>query len=57
MLGINELTDYQNHQQSTLRIAICPGIKNLLGLDFFMQFQQKHQDIHLKLDFQSDYKL
>lgn len=51
---IRELADYQKNHQTTIHIAVCPGIKQLLGLNFFKKFQQENPGIHLKLEFHSD---
>ncbi|MGN0140686.1 MAG: LysR family transcriptional regulator [Roseburia sp.] len=53
-LGMRELADYQKNHQETILVAVCPGIKQAFGLDFFMKFQQQNPGIRLKLDFQSD---
>lgn len=37
--SLRELKDYQKNHQETLRISVCPGIKQLLGLEFFKEFQ------------------
>ena len=50
--SLRELRDYQKSHQETIRIAICPGIKHLLGLDFFKQFQSPK--VRLKIEFHSD---
>lgn len=52
--GIRELADYRKSHQETIRIAVCPGIKQLFGLEFFKEFQIKHPGIKLKLEFHSD---
>lgn len=52
--GIKELTDYQRSHQETLRVSVCPGIKQLLGLEFFQTFQADNPGIRLKLEFHSD---
>lgn len=51
---LHKLADYQEKKQQTIRIAVCPGIKQLLGLNFFRTFQQKNPDINLVLEFHSD---
>ncbi|MGN0404995.1 MAG: LysR family transcriptional regulator [Bariatricus sp.] len=53
-MGMRELDDYRKNHQEMIRIAVCPGIKQAFGLDFFMKFQQENPGIKLKLDFQSD---
>lgn len=52
--GMEELREYQKIHQEILSIAVCPGIKSALGLDFFMEFQQENPEICLRLNFQSD---
>lgn len=52
--GLTELRAYQKNHQTVLSVAVCPGIKQALGLDFFMRFQRENPAICLKLDFQSD---
>ncbi len=48
------LAEYRKKHQTVLSVAVCPGIKNALGLDFFMRFQQKNPGIRLDLRFKSD---
>lgn len=52
--GMRELKDYQKSHQETIRVAVCPGIKQLLGLEFFQAFQRANPGICLKLEFHSD---
>lgn len=52
--GMKELREYQKNHQEVLSVAVCPGIKSALGLDFFMKFQQENPAICLRLNFQSD---
>lgn len=52
--GLAELRSYQKSHQTVLSVAVCPGIKKALGLDFFMRFQQENPTVFLKLEFQSD---
>lgn len=52
--GMRELYDYKRSHQETIRVSVCPGIKQLLGLDFFQRFQTENPDIRLKLEFHSD---
>lgn len=52
--SIRELKDFQKCHQQTIHISVCPGIKQLLGLEFFNDFQLKNPDIRLKLEFRSD---
>ena len=54
MQGMRELADYQKSHQETIRVSVCPGIKQLLGLEFFQRFQHDHPGIRLKLEFHSD---
>lgn len=49
-----ELKDYQMRHQETIHVYVCPGIKHLLGLDFFKKFQLDNPDIHLNIEFHSD---
>lgn len=51
---LRDLSDYQKNKQETIHIAVCPGIKQLLGLNFFKDFQIQNPGIHLKLEFHSD---
>lgn len=53
-LGMEELTDYQKMHQETIKVSVCPGIKQAFGLDFFKKFQMSHPGIRLKLEFESD---
>lgn len=52
--SLRELKDYQKNHQETIRIAVCPGIKQLLGLEFFKQFQIHNPGVRLKMEFHSD---
>lgn len=52
--SLRELKDYQKNHQETIRISVCPGIKQLLGLEFFKKFQLHNPGVHLKLEFHSD---
>lgn len=52
--SLRELKDYQKSHQETVRISVCPGIKPLLGLEFFTEFQANNPGVHLKLEFHSD---
>lgn len=52
--SLRELKDYQKNHQETIRISVCPGIKQLLGLEFFKKFQLLNPGVHLKLEFHSD---
>lgn len=52
--GMQELRKYQNKTSEVLRVSVCPGIKNVLGLDFFVRFQKEHPGMRLKLEFKSD---
>ncbi|MGN1405718.1 MAG: LysR family transcriptional regulator [Erysipelotrichaceae bacterium] len=52
--ALKELSAYKNNIKETICVSICPGIKQALGLDFFMKFQSENPNITLKLDFQSD---
>lgn len=53
-LGLRALSDYQKSHQETIRVAVCPGIKQAVGLDFFKRFQIQNPNIRLKMEFQSD---
>lgn len=53
-LGLRELESYQNSRKELLRLCVCPGIKQSLGLDFFMEFEHSHPEIELRLEFLSD---
>lgn len=52
--GLNDLEKYTQNKKQVIRVAVCPGIKHFLGLNFFMEFRQIYPNIHLKLDFKSD---
>ena len=52
--SLHELKDYQKNHQETIRISVCPGIKQLLGLEFFKKFQIHNPGICLKTEFHSD---
>lgn len=52
--SLRELKDYQKNHQETIRISVCPGIKQLLGLKFFKEFQIQNPGIRLKTEFHSD---
>lgn len=52
--AVRTLDDYRNSHRRTLRIAVCPGIKQALGLSFFTDFQAEHPEILLKTEFRSD---
>lgn len=52
--GMHKLADYQKNYQETIRISVCPGIKQALGLGFFKEFQNQNPNICLKLEFRSD---
>lgn len=52
--SLRELKDYQKNHQETVRISVCPGIKQLLGLEFFKEFQNHNPGIRLKTEFHSD---
>lgn len=52
--SLRELKDYQKSHQETIHISVCPGIKHLLGLKFFKEFQIHNPGVHLKLEFHSD---
>lgn len=54
---MNQYTQALNQIQTKkqeLKIAICPGIKQYFGLDFFQDFQSQNPNIQLKLEFLSD---
>lgn len=53
-LGLRELESYQKSRKEPLRLCVCPGIKQGLGLDFFMEFEHRHPEIDLRLEFLSD---
>lgn len=52
--SLRELKDYQKSHQETIRISVCPGIKHLLGLEFFKDFQLHNPGVCLKMEFHSD---
>lgn len=52
--ALSELSDYQKSHQETIRVSVCPGIKQRFGLDFFKEFQKKNPGVRLKLEFHSD---
>lgn len=52
--GIKEIMDYQKMNNHHLKLAICPGIKKALGLNFFLQFQRLYPNIRIDMEFCSD---
>lgn len=48
------MVTYRQQKVEKLRLFVCPGIKQALGLDFFFQFQKKHPRIKLDLQFAED---
>ncbi len=52
--SIRSLQTYRKTHQTVLTLAVCPGIKTALGLDFFMRFQEENPGIRLDLTFASD---
>ncbi len=52
--GLEALRNYQKSHRTILRVAVCPGIIQALGLEFFQEFQKENPDIQLKIVFQSD---
>lgn len=52
--GINRLSAYRQPKATKLRIFVCPGIKQSLGLDFFYRFQEEHPQLKLDLQFAED---
>jgi DNA-binding transcriptional LysR family regulator len=52
--AMQDLHAYQEYARDTVTIAVCPGIKEYFGLDFFYRFQQENQDIHVVTKFLDD---
>lgn len=52
--GINQLATYRQKKVEKLRLFVCPGIKQALGLDFFFRFQNEHPMVKLDLQFAED---
>lgn len=52
--SLARLAAFRDEQVETLRLFVCPGIRQALGLDFFFRFQKKHSQIKLDLQFGED---
>lgn len=52
--SLRQLASYKDEKPEKLRLFICPGIKEALGLDFFFQFQRHHPQVKLDLQFAED---
>lgn len=52
--SLAQLARYRNQKVEKMRLFICPGIKQVLGLDFFFRFQKEHPQVHLDLQFAED---
>lgn len=52
--SLDQLATYQNQQVEKLRLFVCPGIKEALGLGFFFRFQKEHPQVKLDLQFAED---
>lgn len=52
--GLSQLAVYHQPGTTKLRIFVCPGIKQSLGLDFFFRFQEEHPRLKLDLQFAED---
>lgn len=52
--GIDQLAFYRKGKGEKLRLFVCPGIKQALGLDFFFRFQKENPQVKLDLQFAED---
>lgn len=53
--GLQKIAKFQQiTEEETLKIYVCPGIKQALGLDFFYYFQEKHPRLKLDMQFAED---
>lgn len=48
------IAEYKSNKMTTIHLAVCPGVKDTIGLNFFYQFMTEHPEVQLKLDFESD---
>lgn len=54
-VSLQKIAKFQQiRKEEILKIYVCPGIKQALGLDFFYQFQENHQKLKLNLQFGED---
>lgn len=52
--SLQQLDTYRKETIEKLRLFVCPGIKQALGLDFFVRFQKDHPSVKLDLQFAED---
>lgn len=52
--SLHSLERYKQNRSHDLRLYVCPGIRTVLGTEFFLKFDQSHPEINLQVSFGSD---